>query len=65
MKLRLNTRQLSRISEILGNFGLLFIASLVFPVITNPSLVNSFVASVGLVLAIWSIFASIIVERNT
>ena len=63
MKFRLNKRQLERVSEILGNLGLLFLASFVLPVFTNSEPVELGTMFSGLILSAGCLVESIAILK--
>lgn len=60
----MNTNQYERLSEIAGNLGLLFIATIVLPIILGEKDVDSTKIGVGLFLTIFSWTASMWFIRN-
>ena len=62
LKITLTKNQWSRLSEILGNFGLLTIASVVIPALQGES--NILLVILGVVAAILFWYASLITARK-
>ena len=61
--LKLNQHQLDRLSEILGNFGLLLFASMVIPVFTYAQ-IDYFTILSGLITSIGSIIGSLLILKG-
>jgi hypothetical protein len=61
MEFRLNftEKQIDRLSEILGNLGLLFFASIVIPTLVSSINYNSGVLTSGIIVTATCIFSSI------
>jgi hypothetical protein len=62
MKIRLTKSQWERISEISGNFGLLIVASFVFPSIANSINISQTLWGIVISLSFW--YISIIIARK-
>lgn len=56
---KFNKQQRNRLSEILGNFGLLLIASLVFPLVTGGQNIHSVLFTSGIILSAISFIVSL------
>jgi len=59
LKINFTEKQIDRLSEILGNLGLLFFASIVIPALINSSNYSSGVLTSGIIATITCIFSSI------
>ena len=63
MKLKLNSKQLDRLSEIIANAGILLLASLVIPSFTGTTLSSTMIA-VGFVSATLCFIISLYLVRK-
>jgi len=63
MKLRLNSKQINRLSEILANLGLVFVAALILPRFTDTSF-NSIVFIVGMFISLTCFIMSLILLKR-
>ena len=64
IKVRLNSFQLDRLSEILGNLGLVFFASLVIPIFTNTQIYDQNIIISGLITSAGCIIGSLILLKG-
>lgn len=64
LRIRLNSVQLDRLSEILGNLGLVFFASLVIPVIQGSYIVYLGTVVSGIISASGCVIGSLILLRG-
>ncbi|KKU81109.1 hypothetical protein A2971_05285 [Candidatus Gottesmanbacteria bacterium RIFCSPLOWO2_01_FULL_46_21] len=63
---RLNIAQLDRLSEIIGNLGLLFLATLVLPIFVKGSIVDPITILVGVIVSIVCVIVSMfLLRKNT
>lgn len=60
----MNNKQYNRLSEIAGNLGLLFVATIVLPIILGEKDINSTKVGIGLFLTVLSWSASMWLLRN-
>ncbi len=61
----LNDKQLNRLSEYLGNFSLLVIASLVIPNLIGNKTFNSLEIASGIIISIMLVSSSIYILKKT
>ena len=57
MRQKLSSKQLDRISEIVGNLGIVFLGSIIAPVFSGSGL-NIFLVFIGLLLATYCFYLS-------
>ncbi len=65
MKYNLNPQQLDRLSEILGNLGLIFFASIVLPILQGKESVDPFVMISGAITTSACLFMSLLIFEFT
>ncbi|KKP51418.1 MAG: hypothetical protein UR42_C0015G0007 [Candidatus Roizmanbacteria bacterium GW2011_GWA2_33_33] len=58
MKLDLNKKQLNRLSEFIGNVGIVLFATIVTPILTG-TMVNYLLIITGLFMSMFSLFISL------
>lgn len=61
---KLNNSQLNRLSEILGNMGILFFASVTLPVLLGDKNPNPLLIIIGIFLTLASWFVSMLLIRG-
>ena len=62
MNLEFNKRQLDRLSEFLGNVGIVFFATIITPFFIG-NMINYSVVMIGLTLSLLSIFTSLYILK--
>lgn len=61
---KLNTAQLDRLSDVLGNLGLLFIATLALPALTNTTSQSADHVLSGILLGVGNIIISMVILKG-